>query len=253
MQVNTDLALESRNTYPVVAENSEQRRSLLSEVHARLIRIIDGHVVAGQVMIDFGILAFAVVAAFIIRFERIPTGHTGRLMLMWLPVLVCARLLVNWKAGVYSRMWRFFCLCDAVTIGSSLLPVTFVLLSLRVLYPEGSRFDQYMRLPFGVIALEFLVCLAALTGARVVRRILHERALKARLGPGKKCKRIVLYGAGRAGALLVKELADVPEVEIVGFVDDDPKKVGTLLSGVRVLGTGEALAKIVHTSGAEEV
>jgi FlaA1/EpsC-like NDP-sugar epimerase len=61
-------------------------------------------------------------------------------------------------------------------------------------------------------------------------------------------QRALLYGAGQAGHIYLRELRHHPEVEleIVGFIDDDPTKVGTEVFGVPVLGDGRALEQIVQ-------
>jgi len=69
-----------------------------------------------------------------------------------------------------------------------------------------------------------------------VRRIFHDQRHKVGLVAGQSLKHVVLYGAGRAGIMLQEELAHHADVEIVGFVDDNPRKVGTIISGIRVLG-----------------
>ena len=109
------------------------------------------------------------------------------------------RLLVNWTLGVYRFMWRFVCLSDAMAIGRSLFTVTSLLLVLRLFYPSHAALAHWVRIPLAVIGLEFLLSLSVSLGVRALRRVLHEHSQRTHLGPIQKLKRVLLYGAGRAG------------------------------------------------------
>lgn len=206
-----------------------------------------------QLIIDGGIFAFSFAAAYLIRFEGVPAWSSCKQFLLWLPYLVAARLLTNWKFGIYRFIWRYVSLSDAVAIGRALSLVTGLLLALRVFYPGRVILAQWARLPLSVIALEFLLSLTLALGARALRRTLYEKGQKVALAPVRNRKRTILYGAGRAGILLMKELKNHNDVELIGLIDDDPKKVGTVISGVRVLGDGKALGEIVRHARVDEV
>ena len=68
-------------------------------------------------------------------------------------------------------------------------------------------------------------------------------------------KRILIVGAGGAGTTILRELQttdklnDIP----VGFIDDDPHKVGTSILGVKVLGTCENVVEIAKSVNADTI
>ncbi len=221
---------------------SEFTKEALS-AHARAL-----HMLADGVMV-----VFCLAAAYAVRFDGVLTASEARQLLLWLPILLAARLLVNRATGVYWFLWRFVCLSDAIVIGRSLAVVTAVLLALRVFYPAHAAFSYWTRLPLSIIALEFLLSLSVCLSARAARRVFHEYSQKSALGSGQSLQRIVLYGAGRAGILLSRELVAHTGIEIAGFVDDNPEKEGTVISGIRVLGTGESLERIVRDNRVDEV
>lgn len=76
---------------------------------------------------------------------------------------------------------------------------------------------------------------------------MHKRVVKR--------KKALLVGAGRTGATLVREIAGRgdSELEIWGFVDDDPRWKGGLVSGFKVLGGTDDLPRFVDEIGIEEV
>lgn len=104
--------------------------------------------------------------------------------------------------------------------------------------------------PWTWMLLDGLLCFGWLAGMRIGVRVALDRwpAL-----PGQK--RVLLYGAGRAGAGVLAALRAHPEWgrRVAGFIDDDPARQGRRLDGVRVLGGGDALAAIARRTGAEEV
>lgn len=61
-------------------------------------------------------------------------------------------------------------------------------------------------------------------------------------------KRVLIYGAGEAGRLIVREIYQNPvyEYNLLGFIDDDSEKKGNILSGFRVLGTGDDLPSLIR-------
>jgi FlaA1/EpsC-like NDP-sugar epimerase len=66
-------------------------------------------------------------------------------------------------------------------------------------------------------------------------------------------KRVLLIGAGNAGILLVRELESRRSFQVVGFLDDDRRKQGAVINGIRVLGITRDIAEIVHDRKIDEV
>lgn len=208
-----------------------------------------------QLIIDSSIFVCSFAAAYVIRFDGVPPWNYTKQFLMWLPYICALRLTVNWRFGVYKFIWKYVSLFDALVIVRSLLIVTFALLGLRLIYPLKTIYGGNLRLPFSVIALEYLLSLFGTLGARILRRTLYEHGQKKKrfIVKYRQMKRVLLYGAGRAGVLLLKELKNHAEIQIVGFVDDDKNKIGSVISGARVLGNRNALEKLVRVSEINEV
>jgi FlaA1/EpsC-like NDP-sugar epimerase len=205
-----------------------------------------------QIIVDAIIFTLSFGLAYAIRFEGFPTWKYAKEFLLWLPYLVAMRLYVNWKMGIYRFIWRYISLSDALAITRSLAVVTAFLLALRLLYPSRTLLSEWLRISLVVIALEFLLSLAGSLGARALRRVLYQRQVEKELA-GTEARRLLLVGAGRAGLAVASEFAARPEVEIVGFLDDDPRKIGTVISGVRVLGPLDTLPSAVARHDVDEV
>lgn len=68
-------------------------------------------------------------------------------------------------------------------------------------------------------------------------------------------KRVLIYGAGEAGTILAREYMRNPAFpyEIIGFIDDSPKKIDSEIYGVKVLGNKNSLIKIVENENINEI
>ncbi len=206
-----------------------------------------------QVTLDGWIFACSFAVACLIRFEGTPKSADAAQFLLWLPILLAARLVVNWRFGVYRFIWRFVSLPDVLAIARSLGIVTGLILGLRFLWPETNSWAGMVKLPLSVIALEYLLSLMGTSGARVVRRMLYEGSRKSSPAFTRARRRVLLYGAGKAGRLLLREFETRNDIEIAGFLDDDPQKADSVIAGSRVLGTGASLARIARHFRVEEI
>lgn len=206
-----------------------------------------------QILLDGCVFAAALTAAFIIRFESLPSGFNLHQLLVWIPLLVGGHLFVNVTLGVYRLVWRFVSLSDAIKVTQSLLLVTMVLLVARYFTPDYGKITELLRLPFGVIVTECLLATAGTLGFRVLRRFLYSYHRQSLSKTAKPPSRVLLYGAGRAGQLLVRELEANRMVDVVGFVDDDKNKIGAIIAGTRVLNDGDHLSQLVRQFQVEEI
>jgi len=205
-----------------------------------------------QIISDAIIFTLSFALAYVIRFEGVPAWRYAKEFVLWLPYVVGFRLYINWKLGIYRFIWRYISLSDALAITRSLAIVTAFLLAVRLFYPSRAPFSDLLRISLAIIALDFMLALLGSLGARALRRILYQRQVEAELA-GSEARNLLLVGAGRAGLAVAAEFAARPDVKLVGFLDDDPKKIGRMISGVRVLGPLEALPSMVRRHDVDEV
>lgn len=202
-----------------------------------------------QVLIDGTIAGVSFVVSYYIRFEgRVPPDVEFQMWLL-LPAVMLGRELAHWAWGIYRQVWRYVSLWDAFYLGLSFSSFSAVLLVLRLGLPESVLL---FRLPLSIILLEFLLSLHLSLIARVARRVLYQRQSY----PEKKTigrRRLLLLGAGSAGVMTLKSFIDRQDLEIVGFLDDDPKKIGAMISGIRVLGPLDVLPDVVSRAHVDEV
>src|SRR5699024_2066160 len=68
-------------------------------------------------------------------------------------------------------------------------------------------------------------------------------------------KKILIVGAGSAGAMIIKELRnhDTLKSMPVGIVDDDPKKKGQNINGIPILGNRKDIPQVCKKEGIDEI
>src|SRR5215468_11845331 len=156
--------------------------------------------------------------------------HEPQVTDMWrtLAWVIPLQAIVFFVFGLYRGLWRFASLPDlqrivlAAGVGAVAIPVVLVMLQLTAVVPRS------------VLILYPPVLIFLMAGSRFAYRIWKEHRLYSPLAAlGEP---VLIVGAGEAGALLTKELAQSREWRIVGLLDDDPAKQGRLLRNISVLG-----------------
>jgi len=200
-----------------------------------------------QVAVDLVALTVAFCLAFVFRFELSLTLEALKLLFFTLPYVVLLQYLTLTLAGVPMRAWRYVGLRDLSRILLGIGVAVAVLVGLRIGLASFGGHARFVRIPLGVLAMDTVLAFGGVAGVRVVRRVIAEHQERRRVSSATRPQRTLLVGAGRAGSLVANEVARRPDVrmELVGFVDDDPVKVGTLIQGVKVLGDTHSLPALI--------
>ncbi len=203
----------------------------------------------GQVGVDVGLIALAYYLSFVLRFDQgIPPRYQD-LLENTIVFVVVMKIVVFALFGLYSKLWRFVDQKDVEAIVKAVVVATVVLIAALFLL-SLARADP----PRGVIALDFLLTLAFITGSRFLWRGLVERPLR---GPifERAAREVLIVGAGNGGQQVAFELRRNPELRsgAVGFLDDDPRKQGMRVAGHKVLGTTSDLPRVLDDVKPDEV
>jgi len=198
-----------------------------------------------EVLLDVVLIVLAYWSAYAIKFEPFSSSPAWKLFLRTLPVLVVVRLAAFLVFGVYRGIWRYTSMDDLMTFAKAVAAGSIVSMTI-VLFKF--RFQGFSR---AVFAIDALVMLALLAGSRIAFRF-FRKVIPAVSTDGR---RVLIYGAGDAGELLLRELLNNRELRYapIGFIDDDPSKHGKLIHGFRVFGGNGSLAKIISAQRVEQV
>lgn len=173
-----------------------------------------------------------------------------------LPFVVFVQFSTLFLVGAYSIIWRYVSLEDLRIFVRAALISGAILLTLRFALSFTS-FDLW-KLPISVIFIDTALAFGGLLGLRILRRSVYELGGRRFVTGGRRRTRrkpTLFVGAGRIGSTAVRDILGRPdsEFEVRGFVDDDRRKRGGSVSGVKVLGTTDDLPRLVDEMNIQQV
>jgi FlaA1/EpsC-like NDP-sugar epimerase len=204
---------------------------------------------------DLGAILVAIVGAFALRFDA---GDPIGALRPYLPVVLLPLVvqpLVNVAFGLYRREWRYasvremFGVVGAVASGTVICAVLFLIFS-EVDAPGASG------MPRSFFPLEAMIAVLLIGGGRFTLRWLLENSGRSG-GTDEEAKgpRTLVYGAGQAGAAIARiaERDHSTGIVVVGYLDDDPSKRGSMLLGRRIFGDLNRIAEAVRRTRASQL
>ena len=186
------------------------------------------------VILDFCLIAFAYYLAYRLRFTIREFVFYFDVFLTSLPAVIACKIVAFYLAGVYRGVWNSFSFNDvyvhikAAVLGSLMCVavITFVF-----------RFENFSK---GLFLIDWFVLTGLLLSTRGSFRLFMDKMKRSSLSGDN----IMLYGAGRGGEILLREIFNNKSHNLVpvGFLDDDALKKGKNLQGLPIYGPGHGLA-----------
>ena len=209
----------------------------------------------GKVLLDASVLAAVFCSAFLVRFEgSVPASFAG-VILFYLPFVTAGKLAILALAGRLKASWHHTNLRESLrivlwlTVASALLLLWLEVKDWLVARPEHV-------MPVGVVLLDLVLGILGLLGVRAAAQIMNDKR-RHRAIVNNPASRIptLLIGAGRAGAMVAKEIAARPDsgIHVLGFLDDDDHLRGMTVEGFHILGKTSELRRLARDLGAAQV
>jgi len=152
-------------------------------------------------------------------------------------VLAPVTIAVFWRMGLYRGTWRLAGTDDFVRASCGVLIASLLGMTLRMVLtlsePQVSLFAIYG-----------LAAVILVTGSRASYQILAA----SRWRVAKAGVPTLIYGAGRQGATVLRELAAHPSAALrpVAFIDDDVSKDGRLVNGIPIVGSSQSIERVIR-------
>ena len=193
--------------------------------------------------LDAVVLSIMPLLAVLLRFEGVVPEHEAEILRVWLFPATFIGITIFYLFGMYHRIWHYARIRDLYAIVGAV--TLFSAGKFLLLFIAGEE------LPKSVFLISWMLTLGGVGLSRLVFKInLDVFANKHNEQHG-----VLIIGAGDAGAMLVREIEqnDSATVRIVGFADDDVKKIGNRLAGFPVLGSVNQVSQIVEVQNVEQI
>ncbi|HSM55429.1 MAG TPA: nucleoside-diphosphate sugar epimerase/dehydratase [Candidatus Sulfomarinibacteraceae bacterium] len=201
--------------------------------------------------LDLILLVFAAYFSFVLRLESLELSNFWPSYLIFALSATMLIPLVFRSTGIYSRYWRYASvdellrLSGAVAIGSILAGF----LTWLIVPALDGNYVFPRSIPFIFLLLALIVTAAPRLGIRVISRYRHHSS------SSNPYKVAAIMGAGDAGAIIVRELKNNPQlgIEVAGFLDDDPAKHDMQIHGIPVLGDRYDIPRVVRNYNVSQI
>ncbi len=210
---------------------------------------------AAKMLLDLSLLGGAFLIACLIRFEGDLPPFVMDGLSFTLPLTAGVQFLCLAVLAPHHWSWRHLSLSEALRVAGA-LGLAGILFGVWRIFGTSARLPWFRAediIPWGVIVFDLLVGCTVLLGVRVACRLFSERRKPwRRTSPPRHAT--LLIGAGRAGAMVAREIAARPEVGLhpVGFLDDNADLWGLRVGGVPVIGPTRRLAEVARRHAARQ-
>jgi len=193
-----------------------------------------------EICMDVVFIVVSLVSAFILRFEEISNDNLLR-FLEALPIFIILQIMSNYIFGIYEGIWKYTSIRELIQyLKSSFSASAASMLILLYIY----RFYGHSRSVYIIYGILYFIFLSA---SRISFKIFQSWFQRHSL----KGNNALLYGAGDAGELAIREILNNPKINLkpIGFIDDDPLKKNMKIHGFKVLGSGKDIERLIKEYG----
>ena len=202
-----------------------------------------------QTMLDLTVLVGALGLSYLLRFDfQIPRNYLHH-MVVQLPFVVLLQFVALSIVGGRNFIWRYAGIAHIKLFIYGALTSTAVIGLMRLLLPDSY---QAWRVPLSINFMDSALAFGGTFGLRILRRSVYEYQKRRGQWMGSsrsKQQAVLLIGAGQAGVLAANEIKGRGDLnlDIKGFVDDDPAKLGrAVVQRHKVVGTTRDLPRLVQ-------
>ncbi|MDZ7808661.1 MAG: hypothetical protein U5K71_16355 [Gracilimonas sp.] len=191
-----------------------------------------------------------IITAFTVSMFTIQWANNSKIEVSQFQILLIAatvtQFAVLWLVGIYKDSYKLIGLGDAMKITKAiaysilaLVPVFFLLVEVK---PD-------FFIPF--LVMNFYLLLTFVLGFRISHKTLRYLFFRT----SKAENKVLIYGANASGELLLDQIMsfDNPTFNVLGFLDEDYQKEGTLINGFKIFGGHWKLERLIHSENVDMI
>lgn len=204
------------------------------------------HVLIG----DVAAVIFSVLGSFALRLDVSQLPYYFPAVLIMIGVALLVKLPVYYFFGLYRRMWIYASVNELKLITAAVTTASAAVAGIMLALIAANLVQPGM--PRSALGIDWLLSILLTGGLRFALRIQAEQSTAPRR---EQARRVLVIGAGDAGALVVRELQRSAQLNLlpVGFLDDDLAKQKQEIYGVPVIGTLPDLSRVLENHRVDEV
>lgn len=195
------------------------------------------------VLIDLITFALAALMAYLLRLNFVLESLYEYNFLRGVLIFVLAGLIGSLVTRSFAGIIRYTGIQDTMRVLYANLVTLMIAFSINYLSENA--------LPYSIALIAFFVSLVALISYRL---LVKELFSFYRTVP-KSQKKIMIFGAGRSG-MITKQLLDNDtnsNVKIIGFLEDNQRKIGNVISGIKIYAARNDFEKIAIKHNPQEL
>jgi FlaA1/EpsC-like NDP-sugar epimerase len=201
-----------------------------------------------QLLVDAGLVGVAYFLAYLLRFDQGIPSRYQELLGDTIAFVIVGKVAIFAAFGLYQKWWRYVGLRDFETILKAVATASFVLVAALFVWSPTDH-----DLPRSIAVMDLLLTVVLIGGVRLAVRSVLERPPRGAVFA--KGREVLIVGAGEAGQVIAREMQRSPDLgqTPIGFVDDDPRKRGMRIFGLKVLGTTDQVDRLLDDVEPDEV
>ena len=193
---------------------------------------------------DLLLIFISYVLAYALRFDWAIPRIEYLTMIQTLPILLVFRSIIFIYFQLYKTYYRYLSIHDFIRVAQACTLSTLAIV-LAVFF-IGNRVHSR-----SIFIIDWMLLAVSMGGVRLGLRMLAE---KRSCTSYKPVVNVLIIGAGDLGEMLAREYPKNGVAHrVVGFIDDDPAKIGSIIGGVRVYGDRHSIPRVAESLHVDEI
>lgn len=149
-----------------------------------------------------------------------------------------------WRYGLYRKVWSYASIRE--------LKAIFKAVTLSIVVVACIQLLLVQHISIRALFLTWMLHLLLIGGSRLSWRVVRDNMLKTN---PENMKRTLIIGAGQAGTVVVRQMANNPDsgMKPVAFLDDDRRKQGLEIHGVSIIGNTKNVEDYVRDNDIDKI
>ena len=229
-------------------------RSRIGQAIARLLSWLPHTRNRHLLFLDIVLLPAAAVLAFVLRLEGPQFSEYRDAIIAYALLAPAIKIPVFTALGLYGRYWQYASTSEQLLVvrNVTVADIAEAAVVFGLIVPLGLVANVPRSIPF----LDWLLTLLVVAAPRLSLRLVAHHWQRRKKGRANgEVKRVLIMGAGEAGAMVLRELESNPQLGLwpVGLLDDDPTKIRLHIHRYRILGTRHDIPRLVREYRVDQI